>query len=81
MHSLNAAKVEAMEASLAMKFFRFMGISGWLVLLLVIISGMAYAPSQFGGHDLLYMQWGLATAIWLCARWGTHFKERWHNKH
>jgi hypothetical protein len=75
---MNTAKVEAMEASLAMKFFRFMGISGWLWLLLVIVSGTAFAPSQFGGHDLLYFQWALGLAIWLCARWGTHFKERFH---
>lgn len=72
--------LEQTEQTLAMIFFRFMGISGWLVLLLIVVSGTAYAPSQFGGHDLLYLQWILALMIWLFARWGTHFKERWHRK-
>jgi hypothetical protein len=74
---MNSTKLKAVESSVAMAFFRFMGVSGWLVLLLIIASGVAFAPSQFGGHDLLYIQWGLAVAIWMCARWGTHFKERW----
>jgi len=73
-------RLEAAESSAAMVFFRFMGVSGWLVLLLIIVSGTAFAPSQFGGHDLLYIEWGLAVMIWLFARWGTHFKERWISK-
>ena len=75
---MHSAKVEALEASLAMKFFRFMGISGWLVLLLIITTSIAFMPSQYGGHDLLYIQWALGIAIWIFSRWGTHYKEKWH---
>jgi hypothetical protein len=65
------------EQTAAMVFFRFMGISGWLTLLLIIVSGVAFMPSQYGGHDILWFEWILAIAIWLCARWGTHFKNKW----
>lgn len=74
------SKLETTEQTLAMMFFRFMGISGWMALLLIIVSGVAFMPSQFGGHDILYLQWFLAIAIWLCSRWGTTIKDRVHNK-
>jgi hypothetical protein len=75
-----SAKLQAAETSLAMAFFRFMGVSGWLVLLLVIVSGVAFMPSQYGGHDILWLEWALALAIWLFSRWGTHFRERFQKK-
>jgi hypothetical protein len=75
MHPANE-KIAAMETSAAMAFFRFMGISGWLVLFLMLVSGIAFNPSQYGGHDILWLQWALAVAIWLCARWGTFLKEK-----
>jgi hypothetical protein len=70
------AAEENFARELAMVFFRFMGISGWLVLMLIIVSGVAFMPSQFGGHDILYLQWILAVAIWLLSRWGTTLKDR-----
>jgi hypothetical protein len=70
------AAEENFARELAMVFFRFMGVSGWLVLLLIITSGVAFMPSQFGGHDILYFQWILAVTIWLLSRWGTTLKDR-----
>lgn len=67
-----------MKAWAENSFFRMMGLSGWLYVCLLVTSSMSFNPAQFGGHLLLYLTWLLAAAIWLCSRWGTWLKGKFH---
>ncbi|MGI4796929.1 MAG: hypothetical protein ACRYG8_23335 [Janthinobacterium lividum] len=52
---------------MAARVLRFMGLSGWLYVLFLIVSGVAYAPYN-GGHWLLLLEWALVLVIWLAPR-------------
>ena len=59
-----------------MAIFRFVGLSGPLFVLFLIVSGTAFSPYN-GGHWLLWLEWALVLAIWLLARWA----EPWYFRH
>jgi len=58
-------------------FFRFMGVSGWLFIVYLIIAGIAFSPYN-GGHWLLWLQYGIVAVIWLGSRWGTWIKNKYN---